>query len=119
MTLRPPLAAAELRRVLSQKRSDTFLRILRCAPIHHRFVLEFHLLVERIGGRAVEQTLHSSVSARGAVGQPISYRFRLCDQLIIRDYPVTRPISSASRAVKVRFVNASSIVRRSPMIRGK
>jgi hypothetical protein len=67
------LAAADLRRSLCQKRVDT-LPALR--QIRDGFVLEFHLLVERVSGRAVEQTSHPSVSARGAVGQFISHRFR-------------------------------------------
>src|SRR5260370_29513226 len=80
-------AAAELRRSLGQKRGDTFLRICAARHVRDRFVLEFHLLVERIGGRAVQQTFHPSVSARGAVGQFIGHRFRLRDQLIVWHYP--------------------------------
>src|ERR1700722_9411984 len=81
------LAAAELRRSLGQKRGDTLLRVCAARHIHDRFVLEFHLLVQRIGGRAIEQPFRPSVSARGAVGQFISQRFRLRYQLIIWHYP--------------------------------
>ncbi len=81
------LAAVELRRSLGQKRGDTFLRICAARHIRDRFVLELHLLVERIGGRAVEQTFNPTVSARGAVGLFIRQRFRLRHQLLIRHNP--------------------------------
>lgn len=81
------LAAAELRWALGQKRVEAFLRICAARHLRDRFVLEFHLLVERIGGSAVQQTFDPSISACGAVGQFISQRFRLSDQLIIWHYP--------------------------------
>jgi hypothetical protein len=81
------IAAVELRWSLGQKRVEAFLRICAARRRRDRFVLEFHLLVEAIGDRAVKQMFHRSVGTRGAVGQFISQRFRLRDQLIIWHYP--------------------------------
>src|SRR5882757_290637 len=93
------LAATELRRSLGQKCGDAFLRICAARHIRDRFVLEFHLLVERIGSGAVEQTFHPSVCARGAMGQFISYRFRLRDQLNVWHYPRDQGQSLQLRAL--------------------
>lgn len=68
------LAAAELR-PLGQKRVETFLRIRAARHFCDKLIFEFHLLIERIGGRAVEQAFHPSIGARGSVSQFISQNF--------------------------------------------